>query len=183
MIFTIILVIIIIAVVAYIVKLYNDLVGGRNKVKNSWSQIDVQLTRRADLILNLVETVKGYASHEQSVLTEVTEARAGLMNASSVKEAANANNILTDTLKSLFAVAESYPDLKANQNFLDLQSKLNEVEEKIRFSRQFYNDTVLTYKNKLEMFPSNMVANLFGFKPKAFFEATEEERKNVQVKF
>ena len=183
MIFTIILVIIIIAVVAYIVKLYNDLVGGRNKVKNSWSQIDVQLTRRADLILNLVETVKGYASHEQSVLTEVTEARAGLMNASSVKEAANANNILTDTLKSLFAVAESYPDLKANQNFLDLQNQLTETENKIAYARQFYNDTVLMYNNQCERFPSNIIASLFKFNQADFFEADESAAEAPKVKF
>ena len=183
MIFTIIIVIIIIAVVAYIVKLYNDLVGGRNKVKNSWSQIDVQLTRRADLILNLVETVKGYASHEQSVLTEVTEARAGLMNASSVKEAANANNILTDTLKSLFAVAESYPDLKANQNFLDLQNQLTETENKIAYARQFYNDTVLMYNNQCEMFPSNIIASLFKFNQADFFEADESATEAPKVKF
>lgn len=180
----IIIILVIVALVAlYAVSTYNNLVGLRNKVKDQWSQIDVVLKNRNDLIPNLVETVKGYAKHEKETLTEVIEARSKMASANTPEEEMKASGEVTKALGKLFALAESYPELKANENFLNLQSKLNEVEEKIRYARQFYNDSVLTYKNKLEMFPSNIVANMFGFKPEAFFEATEEERKNVQVKF
>ncbi len=179
----IIILVIVVLIVMYLISTYNSLVGLRNKVKDQWSQIDVVLKNRNDLIPNLVETVKGYAKHEKETLDAVINARSKAANATSVEEEMKAAGEVTQALGRLFAIAESYPDLKANTNFLDLQSKLNEVEEKIRFARQFYNDTVLNYKNKLEMFPSNIVANMFGFKPEAFFEATEEERKNVQVKF
>lgn len=178
-----IIVLIIIILIVALVFIYNGLVGARNKVKNAWSQIDVQLKRRADLIPNLVETVKGYASHEKSVLTEVTEARAGLMNAQTVEESQAANNKLTETLKTLFAVAENYPDLKANTNFQELQRQLEETENKISYSRQFYNDTVLMYNNKCQMFPSNIIANTFNFQEEVFFEAEEGARESPQVKF
>jgi LemA protein len=175
--------IVLIVVLLFIVSLYNGLVGARNKVKNAWSQIDVQLKRRIDLVPNLVETVKGYATHEKGVFTDVTEARSGLMNANSVKEVESANNQLTESLKSLFAVAENYPELKASQNFQDLQNKLSETEDKIAYSRQFYNDTVLMYNNKCQMFPSNIVASLFHFTEADFFEANETDRAAPSVKF
>lgn len=175
--------IILVLLVIYFVSTYNSLVGLRNKVQDQWSQIDVVLKNRNDLIPNLVETVKGYAKHEKETLDAVIDARSKATSANTKEEEIKAAGEVTEALGRLFALAENYPDLKANQNFLDLQNKLNEVEEKIRFARQFYNDSVLTYKNKLEMFPSNIVANMFGFKPEAFFEATEEERKNVEVKF
>lgn len=179
----IIVVAILVLILIYLTNTYNTLVGLRNKVKDSWAQIDVVLKNRNDLIPNIVETVKGYAKHESGTLKEVIEARSKMASATTREDEMKASGEVTQALGKLFALAESYPELKANTNFLDLQNKLNEIEEKIRFSRQFYNDTVLTYKNKLEMFPSNIVAGMFGFKPEAFFEATEEERKNVQVKF
>lgn len=183
MIIGIILLIIIILIAVYFVSIYNSLVNLRNRVKNAWSQIDVQLKRRTDLIPNLVETVKGYAKHEKTVFENVTKARSGLMNAQTVKENAEANNMLTDALKTLFAVAENYPDLKANQNFLELQSQLQETEDKIAYSRQFYNDTVLMYNNKVQMFPSNLVASQFHFEESDFFEMAETEREVPEVKF
>ena len=179
----IILIVIIIALIVAIVGLYNGLVTARNKVKNAWAQIDVQLNRRADLIPNLVETVKGYAGHEKTVFEDVTAARAGLMNANGVKEINEANNQLSETLKTLFAVAENYPELKANENFNELQAQLAETEDKIAYSRQFYNDTVLMYNNKCQTFPSNIVANLFGFKEADFFEAAGEARSVPKVEF
>jgi len=183
MIIEIIIVLILIVVVVAIIWLYNGLVNLRNRVKNAWSQIDVQLKRRTDLIPNLVETVKGYAAHEKGVFENVTKARSSLMNASGVKESAEANNQLTGALKSLFAVAENYPDLKASQNFRELQSQLTETEDKIAYSRQFYNDTVLRYNNKVQMFPSNILASLFKFNEAEFFEIAEGERAVPEVKF
>ncbi len=179
----IIILVIIIIVIVYFISIYNGLVNLRNRVKNAWSQIDVQLKRRTDLIPNLVETVKGYAKHERGVFENVTKARAGLMNAQTVQENAEANNMLTDALKSLFAVAENYPDLKASQNFQDLQRQLSETEDKIAYSRQFYNDTVLMYNNKIQMFPSNLVANQFHFEESEFFEVPEAEKEVPEVKF
>ena len=179
----IILIVIIIAIIVAIVGLYNGLVTARNKVKNAWAQIDVQLNRRADLIPNLVETVKGYAGHEKTVFEDVTAARAGLMNANGVKEINEANNQLSETLKTLFAVAENYPELKANENFKELQAQLAETEDKIAYSRQFYTDTVLMHNNKCQTFPSNIVANLFGFKEADFFEAAGEARSVPKVEF
>ena len=178
----IILLIIVILVIGTIV-MYNNLIGLRNRVKNAWSQIDVQLNRRADLIPNLVETVKGYAKHEKTVFEDVTKARSGLMNASTVQENADANNMLTGALKSLFAVAENYPELKANQNFINLQSQLAETEDKIAYSRQFYNDTVLMYNNKIQMFPSNLLARQFNFNEAEFFEVEESARSVPKVQF
>lgn len=183
MIIEIIIVLILIVIVVAVIWLYNGLVNLRNRVKNAWSQIDVQLKRRTDLIPNLVETVKGYASHEKGVFENVTKARSSLMNASGVQESAEANNQLTGALKSLFAVAENYPDLKASQNFRELQAQLTETEDKIAYSRQFYNDTVLRYNNKVQMFPSNILASLFKFNEAEFFEMAEGERAVPEVKF
>ncbi|MBO5841192.1 MAG: LemA family protein [Methanobrevibacter sp.] len=179
----IILIVIIIIILVAIVAIYNGLVTARNKVKNAWAQIDVQLNRRADLIPNLVETVKGYAAHESSVFEDVTAARAGLMNANGVKEIGEANNQLSNTLKTLFAVAENYPELKANENFKELQAQLAESEDKIAYSRQFYNDTVMMYNNKCQTFPSNIFAGMFGFKEADFFEAAGEARSVPKVEF
>ena len=135
------------------------------------------------MIPNLIETVKGYAKHEKDVFENVTKARSSLMSASSTAEKAQANNMITDALKSLFAVAEAYPDLKANQNFLELQRALEDTEDKIAYSRQFYNSNVLNYNTKLKVFPSNIIGNMFGFTEEEFFEAKPEERENVKVKF
>ncbi len=183
MIALIIIVIVLVVLVAYVIGTYNSLVNVKNKVEDQWSQIDVVLKNRNDLIPNVVETVKGYAKHEKETLNAVIESRNKATSAKNAEEEMKAAGEVTEALGKLFALAENYPDLKANQNFMDLQNKLNEVEEKIRFARQFYNDTVMEYQNKLEMFPSNIVAKMFGFKPKTFFEASEEERKNVEVKF
>ena len=183
MIIELIILVIIILIVVVFVYLYNSLVKLRNRVKNAWSQIDVQLNRRADLIPNLVETVKGYAKHEKTVFENVTAARAGLMNAKTVQETAEANNVLTETLKSLFAVAENYPDLKASENFRELQGQLEETENKIAYSRQFYNDTVLMYNNKCHMVPSNIIASLFNFQEEEFFEIEETKREVPKVEF
>ena len=172
-------------VVFWLVGMYNGLVRLRNAVKNAWSQIDVQLKRRYDLIPNLVETVKGYASHERETLQAVVEARQQAINVSdSVAEQAKAENMLSQTLRSLFAVAEAYPDLKANQNFLALQEELASTENKISFARQHYNDSAMTYNNKIEMFPSNIVANIFNFQAAEFFEVEDEaERETPKVEF
>ena len=178
-----IIIIIILAIILYIIKIYNDLVNAKNRVKNSYSQIDVQLKRRNDLIPNLVETVKGYASHEKEVFENVTKARSGLMNASSVKEVSQASNTVTQSLGSLFAIAENYPELKANENFKELQLELKETEDKISYSRQFYNDAVLMCNNKCEQFPSNIIAGMINFKEADFFEATNEEKQTPKIKF
>ncbi|MFH1393773.1 MAG: LemA family protein [Candidatus Micrarchaeota archaeon] len=169
-------------IVVFVVMTYNRLVQLRNRVENAWSQIDVQLKRRYDLIPNLVETVKGYAKHEKDTLTDVTKYRAQLVTGS-VEDRAKANNMLTQALKSLFAVSENYPDLKANENFKMLQEELAGTENKIAYIRTAYNDSVLMYDNSLEMFPSNVIAGLFGFKPKPYFEAPEGEKAAVKVKF
>src|SRR3990167_3063459 len=170
-------------IVIYIIGIYNGLVTLRARIKEALSGIDVQLKRRIDLIPNLVETVKGYAKHEKSVFENVTKARSSLMKADSMSGKAEANNMLTDALKSLFAVAEAYPDLKASENFRDLQRQLEDTEDKIAYSRQFYNSNVLEYNSRIKIFPSNLIANMFTFKEEEFFEAEEEERKKVNVKF
>lgn len=162
---------------------YNGLITSKVRVQEAFSQIDVELKRRTDLIPNLVETVKGYAKHEKQVLEEVTKARTSLMKANGVEEKAKANNQLAETLKSLFAVAESYPTLKANENFKELQEELSDTENKIAYARQFYNSMVMDFNTKLSVFPTMIYANMLGFKPAEFFAATEEERKTVQVKF
>jgi LemA protein len=178
-----ILLVIVVVIVGWVVAIYNSLVVLRNRIENAWSQIDVQLKRRTDLIPNLVETVKGYAAHEKEVFLKVTEARSALMKAEGVKDQAEANNMLTGALKTLFAVAENYPELKANQNFLMLQEELSGTESKIAYARQFYNDTVLKYDNRREKFPSNIIANMFGFKEREYFEVGEAEREPVAVNF
>ena len=176
--------IILIVVIAFVVATYNGLVVARQKVKNAWSQIDVQLQRRFDLIPNFVETVKGYMKHEENVLTKVTELRSSWANASTVNEKAELNNKLSGTLKTLMAVSENYPDLKANQNFLDMQEELRNTENKISFSRQFYNDSVTMYNTKLEVFPSNLIAGWFKFNSEPLFAAeSDDARKNVKVDF
>lgn len=176
--------IIIVLLVLAIIGMYNSLVRLRQKVKNSWSQIDVQLQRRFDLIPNLVETVKGYMEHEKDVLTKVTELRTSWANAGSVAEKADLDSQLSGALKTIMAVSENYPDLKANQNFSELQQELQNTENKISFSRQFYNDSVTMYNTKLEVFPSNLIASMFGFKPEDLFKAeSDEARKNVKIDF
>ena len=175
---------IIAVLVIFVISMYNSLVRLRQKVKNSWSQIDVQLQRRFDLIPNLVETVKGYMSHENDVLTKVAELRTSWANAGTIAEKANLDNQLSGALKTIMAVSENYPELKANQNFSELQQELQNTENKISFSRQFYNDSVTMYNTKLEVFPSNVIASMFGFKPEEFFKVeSEEARKNVKVDF
>ena len=179
-----IILIIVVVLLFAIMGIYNGLVTSRQKVKNAWSQIDVQLQRRFDLIPNLVESVKGYMTHEKDVLTKVTELRSSWANASTVSEKAELDNQLSGALKTIMAVSENYPDLKANQNFSELQEELRATENKISYSRQFYNDSVTMYNTKLEVIPSNIVAGLFGFKPEDLFKAeSEEARKNVKVSF
>ncbi len=179
----IIVIAVIVIIAFYIMATYNGLVNLKNKVKDSWAQIDVLLKRRNDLIPNLVETVKGYANHEKTTLNDVIEARNKAVSASTPHDEMAAASELTNALGKLFALSESYPDLKANTNFLDLQNNLKETEDKISYARQFYNDAVMTYKNKLEMFPSNIVASMFGFKPEEFFEVKEEEKEVPKVQF
>ena len=174
---------ILIALVGYLVLLYNSLAQLKVRIKEAWSQIDVHLKRRVDLIPNLVETVKGYAAHEKGVFEEVTKARSAVMSAQGVAETEKADNMLTGALKSLFAVAEAYPELKAQASFGSLQTQLSDTEDKIAYARQFYNATVRDFNNKLVTFPNNIIAGFFGFKAEPFFEATSEERQNVQVKF
>lgn len=175
---------IIAVLVIAIIAIYNNLVRLRQKVKNSWSQIDVQLQRRFDLIPNLVETVKGYMKHEDEVLTRVAELRTSWANAGTISEKANLDNQLSGALKTIMAVSENYPDLKANQNFSELQQELQNTENKISFSRQFYNDSVTMYNTKLEVVPSNIIASMFNFKPEELFKTeSDEARKNVKVDF
>jgi LemA protein len=178
------LVVLIIVIALAIVGMYNRLVTLRVRVDNAWSQIDVQLRRRYDLIPNLVETVKGYAAHESKTLEAVTEARNMAVNAQTVKEQGQAEGMLTGALKSLFAVAEAYPDLKANQNFLMLQEELSGTESKIAYARQFYNDSVMSYNEIIQQFPSNLIAGMFNFTARDYFEIEEPAAKEpVQVKF
>ena len=183
MIVGIIIGVIVLIIVFYVVKTYNNLVVARNKVRYQFSQIDVQLKKRFDLIPNLVETVKGYAKHETDTLEGVIQARNSYMNASNEAEKLEASKSISSGISKIFALAESYPELKANTNFMDLQTHLKEVEEKVSYARQFYNDSVLMYNNKMEMFPSNIVASMFKFNRESFFEVDEKERENVKVKF
>jgi len=162
---------------------YNKLVTLKLRVEESWAQIDVQLKRRSSLIPNLVETVKGYAAHEKAVFENVTEARSRLMSAETPGQKAEADNMLTGALKSLFAVAEAYPELKASENFGKLQEELSDTEDKIAYARQFYNQNVMEYNLRLKVFPDVVVANLFGFKAEEFFQAGEGERADVKVDF
>ncbi len=174
---------IVVLIILWVVATYNSLITLRNRVKDAWSQIDVQLKRRFDLIPNLVETVKGYAKHEKGTLEDVVKARNTYLSASLPEDKMKADGELTQAISKLFALTESYPDLKANTNFLELQSGLEETENKIAVARQFYNDIVMQYNNKVQMVPSNIIASLFKFEKAPFFEAQEEERKNVEVKF
>ena len=178
-----IILIIIVLILLYIGSTYNSFVVLRNKVKDQWAQIDVQLKRRFDLIPNLVETVKGYASHEKDTLEAVVKARNEYLSSDTPEGKMEANNDLNKVVTKLFALAESYPELKADTSFRELQSTLTETEDKISYARQFYNDVVMKYNNKVEVFPSNIVAGMFGFKTNAYFNATEEECENVKVKF
>ena len=179
----IILIIIVVWILIYLGSTYNSFVVLRNRVKDQWAQIDVQLKRRFDLIPNLVETVKGYASHEKDTLEAVVKARNEYLSSDTPEGKIEANNDLNKVVTKLFALAESYPELKADTNFRELQTTLTETEDKISYARQFYNDVVMKYNNKVEVFPSNIVAGMFGFKTSAYFNATEEERENVKVKF
>jgi LemA protein len=179
------LLVVLLLIGVFLIATYNKLVQLRQRVQNSWSQVDVQLKRRYDLIPNLVSAVKGYAQHEKETLEKVTQARNMAVKAGSITEQARAENILSGALKSLFAVAEAYPDLKANTNFIQLQSELSDTENKISFSRQFYNDTVQMFNTKIEIFPNNLFAGAFGFQKADYFTLQEEAeaRQNVKVNF
>ena len=178
-----ILMIVVVVILGFLWMTYNGLVTARARVEEAWSGIDVQLKRRIDLIPNLVETVKGYAKHEKEVFEKVTAARSALMGATSPAAQADANNMLTGALKSLFAVAEAYPDLKASTNFQDLQRQIGDTEDKIAYSRQFYNSTVLDYNVKTSTFPTVLIARSLGFGPKEFFKASDDDKKEVKVQF
>ncbi|KKS13686.1 MAG: LemA family protein [Candidatus Daviesbacteria bacterium GW2011_GWB1_41_5] len=177
------MIIVIVVIVFWLLSTYNSLVTLRNRVREAWSQIDVQLKRRSSLIPNLVEAVKGYVKHEKGVLTEVTKARTALMGAKNPGEKAAANDMLTGALKSLFAVAEAYPNLRASENFKELQEELSDIETKVAASRQFYNTNVLDLNNTIETMPTAIIANMFNFTKEEFFKATEEEKSDIKVKF
>lgn len=179
----IIIAIIVGAILFFVLFLYNSLISARLRVKEAFSQIDVQLKRRTDLIPNLIETVKGYAKHEKGVFEKVTELRSDLMHAKTPEKKAEVNNMLTDALKSIFAVAEAYPELKASENFKHLQEELSDTEDKIAYSRQFYNSNVLDYNTKLQVFPNVLFAKILNFQPAEFFGASEEDKKPVKVSF
>tara|TARA_B100000287_G_scaffold157543_1_gene148643 strand:+ start:4079 stop:4666 length:588 start_codon:yes stop_codon:yes gene_type:complete len=180
---TIIIIVVVAIVLLFLVLQYNSLVRLRNRTKNAWAQIDVQLRRRYDLIPNLVETVKGYAEHEKETFDAVIQARSSAMAATGPADQAQNENILEGTLKSLFALSEAYPDLKANVNFLELQEELTSTESRIAFARQHFNDSVLGYNNKIEVFPSNLIAGLFKFEQEEFYEVEGEAEGPVQVQF
>jgi LemA protein len=185
MVWIIVIAVVVVLLVLFVIVTYNGLVRTRNRIDNAFSQIAVQLKRRHDLIPNLVETVKGYAAHERGVFESVTEARANAINAQNASPGAQAQaeNQLSGALKSLFAVAEAYPDLKANQNFLNLQEELTSTEDKIAYSRQFYNDSVLGYNNRIQSFPGNVVAGIGNFPPREYFEGDAGEQGPVSVQF
>ncbi len=179
-----IILIVVILIIIWLIAVYNSLIKSRNRVDEAWSDIDVQLKRRYDLIPNLVETVKAYATHEREVFQKVTEARASAMQAKGIEEKGKAENMLSNTLKSLFAVAENYPDLKASQNFLSLQDELTDTENKIQASRRFYNGNVRDFNIKIQVFPNNIIASMLGFKKYDFFQVGEEKEKEApHVKF
>ena len=183
MIVIVILVVLAVLIALYVISQYNALVKLRNGIENAWAQIDVQLRQRYDLIPNLIETVKGYASHEAETLENVIAARQRGVDASSPQQQAEAENMITGALGRLFALSEAYPDLKANESFLNLQEELSGIEGKIAYSRQYYNDSVTKYHNKIEAFPSNLIAGPFGFTKREYFEADDESRGPVQVEF
>jgi LemA protein len=174
---------VVVLILIIIIALYNGLVRLKNQIENAWAQIDVQLKRRNDLIPNLIETVKGYAKHEKTVFTEITKARTAMMEANTPAQKAKASNALSDTLKSLFAVAENYPTLKANENFMQLQEELSGTENKIAYSRQHYNDMVMRFNTKIQVFPNNVFAGMLNFKRQDMFKVDEAEKKNVKVQF
>lgn len=178
----VIVAVVVVLAIAFMV-LYNGLVRLRNRIDSAWSQIDVQLQRRHDLIPNLVETVKGYAAHERETLEAVVQARNAAVEAQGPAAQAQAENVLTGALRQLFALAEAYPDLKANQNFLNLQEELTSTEDRVAYARQFYNDSVLNYNNKIQTVPSNMIANMFNFAPREYFEGDDEAREVPRVQF
>lgn len=175
--------VVVVAIIVFVIVTYNSLVQLRNKVKNAFAQIDTQLQRRFDLIPNLVETVKGFATHEKELLESVAASRSGYINASSNGEKMAMNNQLTSSLRSLFAVSENYPELKSNTNFLQLQDELSETEDKVTYARQFYNDAVTIYNNKLQTFPNNMVAGIFGFGEEELFNSVEDAKEAPKVSF
>ncbi|HTM68997.1 MAG TPA: LemA family protein [Candidatus Binatia bacterium] len=179
----IVLGLLVVVVVAWLIAVYNGLITLRNRTDEAWSDIDVQLKRRYDLIPNLVETVKGYAKHESETMEKVIQARAAAMGAQTTAAKAEAENQLSQTLKSLFAIAENYPDLKASQNFLQLQDDLKDAEDKIQAARRFYNANVRDFNTKIQVFPNNLIAERLSFKKYEFFEIDNAERQNVQVKF
>ncbi|MFA6307215.1 MAG: LemA family protein [Patescibacteria group bacterium] len=180
----IVILVVIVLLILWLINVYNSLIKLKNRVKEAWSDIDVQLKRRYDLIPNLMETVKGYMKHEEGVLVKVTEARTSAMNAKGIEEKGKAENMLSETLKSLFAVAENYPDLKASQNFLQLQDEISDTENKIQASRRFYNGQVRDFNTKIEVFPNNLIAGMLKFKAWDFFAIeNDKEKENVQVKF
>lgn len=179
-----VILIVLVALVAFVISIYNGLVQAKMKVENAWSQIDVQLQRRFDLIPNFVETVKGYMKHEEETLAKVTELRTSWANASTIKDKAELDGQLSSTLKTIMAVSENYPELKANENFMQLSEELRNTENKIAFSRQFYNDTVTMYNTKIRVFPSSIIAGMFNFTPSDLFKTdTDEARQNVKVDF
>ncbi len=173
---------IIAVIVLYIIVTFNGLISLKNRVENAWSQIDVQLKRRYDLIPNLISTVKGYMKHEKGTLEEITKMRSQLVSGS-MQQKAKASNAITDALKTIFAVAENYPNLQASENFKMLQEELSGTESKIAYARQFYNDNVMSLNNSIQMFPSNIIANMLAFKQREFFQTEEAEKKNVKVEF
>jgi LemA protein len=179
----IVIIVIVVLLALYVISVYNGLVGLKNKIENAWAQIDVQLKRRYDLIPNLVETVKGYAAHERETLEAVIQARNMAMAAQGPAQQAQAENVISGALKSLFALSEAYPDLKANQNFLNLQEELTGTEGRIAYARQFYNDTVYRYNTKIQSFPAVVIAKRFGFTEREYFEADDESRGPVAVDF
>lgn len=178
-----IVIVILALIVLFIIFLYNSLIRLKNEVENSFAQIDVQLKRRNDLIPNLVNSVKGYMKHEKGVLETVTKARTSIMKATSMQQKAEASNQISEALKTIFAVSENYPKLRANENFLQLQEELTGTENKVAYSRQHYNDVVMKFNNKIQVFPNSLMANSLGFREKELFASTEAERKKVEVKF
>lgn len=175
--------IVVIAIAAFVWMTYNRFITLKTRIQEAWSQIDVQLKRRTDLIPNLLETVKGYAKHEKDLFENVTKARSALMTAHSPKESAQANNMMTEALGKLFAVAENYPQLKANENFMQLQKELSDTEDKVAYSRQYYNSSITDYNMMVQQFPSNLVARMFSFSEQEFFNITEKEREVPKVSF
>lgn len=176
-------IVVVLIIIGYVIETYNSLVKLRNQVKDQWSQVDVVLKRRADMIPNIVSTVKGYAKHEEGTLEKVIAARNNFSNSKTAKEEMKADGEVSRALGQIMILAESYPELKANTNFIQLQDELSKIEDKVQYARQFYNDIVLKYKNKLELFPSNIIASMFKFEQEQYFEISEKDKENVKVEF